>query len=69
MNSQSSIKLFIFGVGIGLFVAMIGWSYSAYCHVSIPLVQGIIGALLLAISCGIVAAVGDLDNLMDNLRF
>lgn len=69
MNSQSSIKRFIFGTAMGLFLAMICWSYSAYYHVSIPVIQGAISSLLLAIAFGIIATLGDLDKLMDNLPF
>ncbi len=69
MNSLSSIKRFTFGMGIGLFISLIVWSYSAYYHVSISLVQGIIGSLLLAISCGTVATLGNLDKLIDNIPF
>ncbi|MDJ0736995.1 MAG: hypothetical protein QNJ47_23495 [Nostocaceae cyanobacterium] len=65
MNLQSSIKGFLSGVAVGIFVAMIFWSYSAFSHVSIPLSQGIIGTLLLAISCGIIATIGGIDKLMD----
>ncbi len=66
MNLQSSIKRFLFGVGIGIFISLIAWSYSAYFHVSIHVYQGIMGTLLLAISCGVVANIGSIDKLMDN---
>ncbi len=69
MNSKLSIKDFILGGAVGLFVAMIAWSYSAFFHVAISLSEGIIGTLLLAISCGIVAMIGNIDKLMDNLPF
>lgn len=64
---MNSLKRFLFGMSIGLFLAAIAWSYSAYFHVSISLVQGIVGSLLLALSCGIVATVTNLNKLMDNL--
>ena len=67
MNSQSSIKRFIFGAGMGIFIAMIIWSYSAYYHVSISLVQGLIGILFLAIPFGILASISNIDKLMDSL--
>ena len=67
MNSQpSNIKKFSIGLLIGLFIAGIFWLYSIYFHVSIPLIQGIIGSSLLAISCGIIATVSGLDKLFDN---
>ena len=71
MNSQppdklSSIKKFAIGLLAGLFIAGIFWLYSIYFHVSIPLAQGIIGSLLLAISCGIVATVSGIDKVFDN---
>ena len=69
MNLPSSTKRFILGITIGLFFAMICWSYSACFHVAISLAQGVIGSLLLAISCGIIATIGDLDKLMDNLSW
>ena len=68
MNLQL-IKRFIFGIVIGLFLAMLCWSYSAFCHVSIPLFQGIFGCLILTISCGLVAAISDPDTILDNLPF
>ncbi len=64
---MNSLKRFIFGFAVGLFVAAIAWSYSVYFQISIALVQGIVGSLLLAISCGIVATIGNLDKLMDNI--
>ncbi|MDJ0901298.1 MAG: hypothetical protein QNJ55_21080 [Xenococcus sp. MO_188.B8] len=69
MNLKLLVKRFIFGIAIGLFVAMICWSYSAYFLVSISLFQGILGCLLLAISCGLVAAISDPDTLLDNFPF
>ena len=65
MNSQS-IKRFTFGAGMGIFIAMIVWSYSVYYHVSISLIQGLIGILFLAIPCGILASISDIDKLMDS---
>ena len=65
MNLQA-IKRFLFGIAIGLFLAFLCWSYSAFFHVSISLFQGILGCLILAISCGFVAAISDLDTLLDN---
>lgn len=69
MNLQLSIKHFILGVAIGLFVAIIAWSYSAYFNVSISIWQGIVSSLILAISFGILASIGDLNKLMDSLPF
>ncbi|BAY81720.1 hypothetical protein NIES267_11970 [Calothrix parasitica NIES-267] len=71
MNSQppdkfDAIKKFAIGILAGLFIAGIFWLYSIYFHVSIPLVQGIIGSLLLAISCGIIATVSGINKLFDN---
>ena len=68
MNSQSSnIKTFSIGLLIGLFIAAVSWLCSIYFHVSIPLIQGIIGSLLLSISFGILATVGGIDKLLNNL--
>lgn len=61
------MKRFISGLAVGIFLAAIAWSYSAYFHVPISLVQGIIGSSLLAIFCGIIATIGGLDKLMDNI--
>ena len=69
MNLQSSSQRFICGVIFGLFLSMIAWSYSVYYHVSISLVQGVFSTLLLAVSFGVVAMFGNLDNLMDNIPF
>ena len=64
---MNAIKRFTFGLAVGLFLVAIAWSYSAYFHVSISLVQGVIGSLFFAIFCGIIATVSSLDKLMDNL--
>lgn len=69
MNLQPSIKRFILGATIGLLFAAVGWSYSAYCNVPVSLLQGTIGSLVLAISLGIIASIGDIDELIDNLPF
>ncbi|NJL80014.1 MAG: hypothetical protein HC836_05155 [Richelia sp. RM2_1_2] len=74
MNSEESNKLsaskrfarFAIGLFAGLFVAGIFWLYSIEFHVSIPLVQGIIGSLILAISCGIIATISGLDKIFEN---
>jgi CDP-diglyceride synthetase len=69
MNSQLSIKNFILGAATGLLVATIAWSYSDYYYVSISLFQGIIGSLVLVTCFGIMATVGNLEKLLDNLPF
>jgi len=63
------IKRFLLGIAIGLFLAVICWSYSAYFLVSISLFQGICGCLVLGIACGLVAATSDPDTMLDNLPF
>ena len=60
MNSQSSnklssIKKIAVGLFGGLFVAAILWLCLIYVHMSISLIQGIIGSSVIAISCGIAA--------------
>ena len=60
------IKRLTLGALVGLFIAAIYWSYSAYFHASFSLAHGIISSLLLAISCGLIAAITSLDKLMDN---
>ncbi|AFZ35339.1 hypothetical protein Sta7437_1781 [Stanieria cyanosphaera PCC 7437] len=70
MNQQSLrrlIKRFIFGILAGFFVAAIYWSYSTYFHASFSLIYGIMSSLFLAIFFGLIAALTDLDNLLDNL--
>ena len=64
---MNSLKRFLIGVAAGLFCAAIAWSYTLFFHASISLWQGILGSSLLAIACGIVATVGGLEKLMDNL--
>ena len=61
------MKRFISGLAVGLFLVGIAWSYSAYFHVSISLIEGIVGGSLLAVFCGIIATIGGFDKLMDNL--
>ncbi len=67
MNSQPSIKRFSIGILIGVCIAAISWLCSIYFHVSISLVQGIIGSSLLAISFGILATFSGIDKLLNNL--
>ena len=69
MNLQPSIKRFISGVAIGLFVATVAWSNSDYFNVSISLLPGIIASLVLAISFGIITSIGNIDKIMDDLPF
>ncbi|MBF2014637.1 MAG: hypothetical protein IGS23_05365 [Rivularia sp. T60_A2020_040] len=74
MNTKKSNKLsaskrfarFAIGLLAGLFIAGIFWLYSIYFYVPIPLVQGIIGSLILAISCGIIATISGLDKIFEN---
>lgn len=61
------IKRFSLGIAIGLFITAIFWSYSIYFQVSVSLIQGIVGSLVMTVSCGAVAVIGNLDQLMDNL--
>jgi len=68
MNFKA-IKRFLAGGAVALVTILIMWSYSAFFHVSISFAQGLIGILFLTISCGIIAAMGNLDTLMDNLPF
>ncbi|MBE9047069.1 hypothetical protein IQ255_22165 [Pleurocapsales cyanobacterium LEGE 10410] len=67
MNWRSLVKRFVFGFAIGLFIAIVIWSYSAYYLVSISPAQGIIGSLILSIPFGVLAAVSNLDKLIDSL--
>ncbi|MBE9216795.1 hypothetical protein IQ247_29785 [Plectonema cf. radiosum LEGE 06105] len=74
MNSEKSNKLsvnirfarFAIGLFAGLFVAGIFWLYSIEFHVPIPLIQGIIGSSILAISCGAIATISGLDKIFEN---
>lgn len=66
-SSRQLIKRFIVGILTGIFLAFIYWSYSSYFHVDLSLAQGIMGSLLLAIACGVIATFSGLDKLIDNL--
>ena len=65
-SSRNLIKRLIFGSLVGIFLALIYWSYSAYFHVPLSLTHGIISTLFLAIACGVIAAFTSIDKLMDN---
>ncbi|MBV6627229.1 MAG: hypothetical protein KI793_30535 [Rivularia sp. (in: Bacteria)] len=67
MNSQPSIKRFSVGLLIGLMISGLSWLCSVYFHVNIPLIQGIIGSLLLSISFGILATFTGIEKILDNL--
>jgi hypothetical protein len=69
MNLQPSIKRFVLGMAVGLFIAAIFWSYSAFYYVPISSIYGVVGTVLLAVCCGIIATVSSLDKLMDNINF
>ncbi len=60
------IKKFSLGALVGIFLALIYWSYSVYFHASFSLTHGIVSTLFLAIACGVIAAFTSLDDLMDN---
>ncbi|MEM7591309.1 MAG: hypothetical protein AAF383_07290 [Cyanobacteria bacterium P01_A01_bin.83] len=68
MISQA-IKRFFCGAAVGLFIATIFWSYSAFFYVATSVTQGIVGTILLALGCGTIATIGSIDKLMDNLNF
>ncbi|MGB3691347.1 MAG: hypothetical protein WA865_05735 [Spirulinaceae cyanobacterium] len=66
------IKKFAFGMGWGLFLVAIYWSYSLFYHSSVPLATGIIASLVFAITCGLITMkVGyeALDNIINSLPF
>ncbi|MEM7727078.1 MAG: hypothetical protein AAF208_12005 [Cyanobacteria bacterium P01_A01_bin.45] len=66
-NKLSAAKRFAFGLIIGLFIAGLFWLYSIYFNVYIPSLQGIIGATVLAISCGAIAVMSGIDKVFDNI--
>lgn len=66
MNWQL-FKRFTFGLAIGLFFAVVIWSYSAYYLFTISLVRGIAASLTVGISFGVLACFVDIDKLLDNL--
>ena len=61
-----SIQRYLLGTLAGLVLIIVFWSYSAYFYVSVPLIQGILGSLVLLISCGAIAMIGSLDELIDS---
>ena len=65
-SSRNLIKRFTLGALVGIFLALIYWSYSVYFHVSLSLDHGIIATLFLAIACGMIATFTSIDKLMDN---
>lgn len=68
----TSIKKFSFGMGWGLFIVAIYWSFSVYFHSSIPLATGIIASLLFSLGCGLITLkVGydPLDKIINSLPF
>ncbi len=68
----TSIKKFGFGIGWGLFIVAIYWSFSVYFHSSIPLATGIIASLVFSLGCGLITLkVGyePLDKIINSLPF
>ncbi|NES81273.1 MAG: hypothetical protein F6K10_07605 [Moorea sp. SIO2B7] len=66
MKFQSSVKRFLSGAALGLFSALMAWFYSAFAHVSISPIQGLMGILFLTVSYGTIAIFTDFDTLINN---
>ena len=69
-NQQSvfhQIKRFVLGALVGIFFSLIYLSYSIFAHSTPSIAQGIIGILIMAIACGLIATFTSLEKLMDNL--
>lgn len=67
MKLQFSLKDFVFGLLAGLFFSLLAWSYTAYCHIHLSLVQKAVGISVITLSFGITAGFFGIDKLMDNI--
>ena len=66
-NLKPPFKRFLLGSSAGLFCGLVAWSYSAFAHVSVSPLQATLGLLFMTTSCGVVAAIADLDALMERI--
>jgi hypothetical protein len=69
---MSSIKRFSTGAIFGLVIAAIYWSTTYYFGYQLTLIQGIIGCLILAITCGLMTlkwGYQTLQTLLDRLHY
>ena len=66
LSLDKKIKRFICGAMVGILLATIYWSYSAYFRASFSLTHGIVSSLILAIACGVITTFTSVDKLMDN---
>jgi len=69
MNFNVFLRRFVPGVAVGMLLALIAWSYSIFFGVSISLIHGLIGTVVLAIACGAIAVTTNFSTLMDRLPF
>ena len=66
LSAYKKVWRLIFGSIGGIFFAGIAWSYTIFFHIDIPLTQGIIGSLLMALTFGLISAYGDLDRFFES---
>ena len=62
------IGRFLLGSILGILPSLVYWGYAIFFHVKIPLIQGIIGSLILMLAFGTAAIYGKLDQLFDALN-
>ncbi|MEL4895495.1 hypothetical protein [Crocosphaera sp. Alani8] len=75
MSQQSSetspsfklVKRFFAGASVGIFLALLYWSYSIFAHSNPSIVQGIIGIAVSSITAGLIASFTSVEKLMDSL--
>ena len=69
MNLGGFAKRCLPGMAVGVFLALMVWSYSIFFGSSISVVQGLLGTLGLAIACGVMTATTSLEAVIDRLPF
>ena len=66
--SKKAFWRFVLGCIAGILPAFVHWGYAIFFSVHIPLIQGIIGSLVLMFSFGIAAVYGNFNKLLESLN-
>ncbi len=66
--SKEALGRFILGCIAAIVPVLVYWGYALFFGAPIPLIQGIIGSLILMFSFGIVAVYGDFSKFLEDLN-
>ena len=66
--TKKAVGRFILGCIAAIVPVFVYWRYALFFGVAIPLIQGIIGSLILIVSFGIAAAYGNFNKFLEDLN-